>query len=210
MSDTFGKAYWDSHWQQGGERDGHRWVAPSPYLDRELTGSPPGAALDAGCGEGAEAMWLAAHGWRVTGVDISAEALSRAAAHADAADVRVEWVEADLTLWQPNGLFDLVTTFYAHPTMPQVEFYERIATSVAPGGTLLIVGHLGSAAHPHAHGAGPILEASVTAETVTAVLEPARWRVDTAEEVGRLLSDREGRPVSLQDVVVRATRLSAP
>ncbi|MEK8108387.1 class I SAM-dependent methyltransferase [Micromonospora sp. M12] len=73
--------------------------------------------MDAGCGTGAEAIWLASHGWQVTAVDISSEALARAAVRAEGSAVsdRVRWVEADLTTWAPKTRFDLVTTHYAHP-----------------------------------------------------------------------------------------------
>jgi hypothetical protein len=73
---------------------------------------------------------------------------------------------------------------------------------VAPGGTLLIVGHLDA----HGHGNNPPVEALVTAANVTAVLDSTQWHVVTAEERDRTLDDRSGRPVSLRDVVVRATR----
>ncbi|MFC0624445.1 class I SAM-dependent methyltransferase [Kribbella deserti] len=225
---------------------------PNPYLAREISRIEPGTALDAGCGAGAEAIWLAAHGWQVTAADISAEALTQATTRAAAlsqATTRaalpdhfdpavgsaappdslavtvapatgartsaggvatpggdagpggrgtsgggagvggvvvtevpghsahrsrevaaavsgddqkaawdgsgtVEWVEADLSVWEPGRQFDLVTTHYAHPAMPQLEFYDRIAEWVAPGGTLLIVGHLhtGSADASRHHG----------------------------------------------------------
>ena len=101
----------------------------------------PGTALDAGCGEGAEALWLASRGWHVTAADIAAEALARAASRAAAqtpASGLVRWVEADLTTWAPETQFDLVTTNYAHPAMPQLAFYQRIAEWVAPGGTLCL------------------------------------------------------------------------
>ena len=60
----------------------------------------------------------------------------------------MEWVEADLGVWDPGTRFDLVTTHYAHPAMPQLDFYERIAGWVAPGGTLLVVGHARTATTP--------------------------------------------------------------
>jgi SAM-dependent methyltransferase len=202
MTNAFGKDYWESHWESGGEQVEDGRIAPNPYLEIELVGLTPGTALDAGCGEGAEATWLAARDWQVTAADISAEALHRAAAQTSAAAERVEWVEADLSAWQPSAQFDLVTTFYAHPAMPQLSFYQRIGDWVAPGGTLLIVGHLDA----HGHGHNPPVEALVTAANVTAVLDPAQWHVITAEERDRTLDDRSGRPVPLRDVVVRATR----
>ena len=204
---TFGKDYWESHWRDAGERAGDRQVPPNPYLETELAGLAPGTVLDAGCGEGAEAIWLATHGWQVTAADISAEALERAAARADAAGAAaIEWVEADLSVWQPTERFDLVTTFYAHPAMPQLAFYERIAGWVAPGDTLLIVGHLHAPGSEHGHGDHPPAEASVNAASTRAVLDPAHWRVETADEHDRTLGDQTGGPVSLRDVVVRATR----
>ena len=104
----------------------------------------PGTALDAGCGEGAEAIWLAEQGWQVTAADISAEALARATERASAspAAARLAWVGPTSARRDPDDSFDLVTTHYAHPAMPQLAFYERIAAWVAPGGTLLVVGHL--------------------------------------------------------------------
>lgn len=201
MTNTFDKDYWESHWQGGSARASDQQIAPNPYLERELAGLTPGTVLDAGCGEGAEAVWLAAQGWHVTAADISAEALHRATRSGPTAE-QVEWIEADLSVWSPNQQFDLVTTFYAHPAMPQLAFYERIADWVVPGGTLLIVGHQ----HAHGHGHNPAAEASVTAASVREALDPTQWHIDTAEERDRTLGDRSGQPVSLSDVIVRATR----
>jgi SAM-dependent methyltransferase len=200
----FDRAYWQQHWQDrtGGD------TPPNPYLAAELDGLAPGSALDAGCGEGAEALWLAGHGWQVTAADISAEALARAADRAAASSVadRVRWVEADLVSWAPDTGFDLVTTHYAHPAMPQLDLYDRVAGWVAPGGTLLVVGHLHAAGGPqHGHGHHPA-EASVTAAAVVERLDPARWDVVTATEPERTLTGPGGRTVTLHDVVVRATR----
>lgn len=209
-ADTFDKDYWEAHWARGEGRDDDQWIPPNPHLEAELDELTPGTALDAGCGEGAEAIWLATRGWRVTAVDISAAALDRVAARRGPAAERVDWVEADLSTWQPDGRFDLVTTFYAHPTIPQLAFYERIADWVAPGGTLLIVGHLDAPGHDHEHGSDhrsePLAKASVTAENVTAVLDLTLWQVVTAEEKERALAHGNGRTTHLRDVVVRATR----
>ena len=165
---------------------------PNPYLARETGGLTPGTALDAGCGGGAEAIWLASHGWQVTAADISPEALARAAERAAArgAPERLQWVEADLSVWSPGTQFDLVMTHYAHPAMSQLEFYDRIAGWVAPGGTLLIVGHLHSAGVPGTH---TTLCRSV-GDLRGHHRAPGRrgWEIVTAEEHLRTLAGHEG------------------
>ncbi|MEU8234985.1 class I SAM-dependent methyltransferase [Actinoplanes sp. NPDC048967] len=192
----FDQNYWEHHWHQA-----HPGApAPHPYLARETSSLIPGTALDAGCGTGAEAVWLASHGWQVTAADISAAALARAAERPAAQNVR--WVQADLTTWRPDLRFDLVTTHYAHPAMPQLAFYQRISDWVAPGGTLLIVGHLHSSAAP-GHGHHPPAEAAVKLADITASLDSAQWYIATAEEHARTVSEHPR-----QDVVVRATRRS--
>ena len=185
-----------------------RAIVPNPYLARELGGLAPGTALDAGCGEGAEAIWLANQGWQVTAADISSQALSRASERAAAecaAPERVQWVEADLSVWQPDKQFDLVMTHYAHPATPQLAFYARIAGWVAPGGTLLLVGHLDSSETRRRtqpgrrdHGHNPREEATVTAARITETLDAARWEIVTADEPIRTLTNHEGRTVRAQ------------
>lgn len=218
----FGKNYWELHWQNASGQSAEREVPPNPYLADETVGLAPGTALDAGCGEGAEAIWLAAAGWQVTAVDISAAVLARATDRAQAAGAlpeRLNWIEADLSVWRPGQQFDLVTTHYAHPAIPQLAFYERISDWVAPGGSLLIVGHLHTPAHAHdrhrddqggpeqhSHQHRPPAAASVTTESITAVLDASRWEIVSAAEHVRALAGRAARPTQLDDVVVRATR----
>ncbi len=226
MTHSFDNEYWDQIWQ-GDRATSMGTSPPNPHLMQEVSDLAPGTALDAGCGAGAEAIWLAARGWQVTAADIAAAALDRAAERATASGVaeRVQWVQADLSVWHPDARYDLVTTHYAHPAMPQLEFYDRIASWVAPGGTLLIVGHLhhdgaggdghsnhdatGGDRHGHAHGHGgdqPPASASATAAAITARLDPVGWKVVTAQESHRTLSDHGDHEVTLHDVVVRATR----
>jgi uncharacterized protein (DUF952 family) len=230
----FDQSYWDEHYEKAGATAaGGLLLPPNPYLVQEVTDLAPGTALEAGCGEGAEAIWLARAGWQVTAVDIAAEPLARAADRAADEGVgdRVEWVRADLSSWEAGRTFDLVTTHYAHPAIPQLEFYDRLSAWVAPGGSLLVVGHLHTGATGHDHGdhGGPYdhghddhggqhghedhdhqppAEASVTAASITERLDPAVWDVVRAGEHARTVEGGGGHDI-LQDVVVRAVRRGA-
>ena len=117
----------------------------NPPLVEQTAGLTPGRALDVGCGEGGDVLWLAGQGWHATGLDWSAVALGRAAEHAAAAGLtdRVQWVQGDVDSWRPpTAAFDLVTAHFLHPTADQLPaVVTRLATAVAPGGTLLWVGH---------------------------------------------------------------------
>lgn len=118
---------------------------PNPQLVAEVSGLTPGTALDVGCGEGGDVIWLARRGWRVTGADFSANGLARAARHAVEAGVseRTDWWQVDARTFTADGRsFDLVTSHYLHPPDGQmVGVTRRLAGVVAPGGHLLVVGH---------------------------------------------------------------------
>ncbi|GAB3448733.1 class I SAM-dependent methyltransferase [Streptomonospora sediminis] len=132
--------FWDEKYAN---RDRVFSGSPNGVLVAEAAGLEPGRALDAGCGEGADAHWLARNGWRVTAADISRVALQRAAAAgADVAD-RVEWVRADLTAEPPAAAaFDLVTVQYIPLARePGHTALRGLLAAVAPGGTLLFVSH---------------------------------------------------------------------
>jgi len=207
MTREFDKDHWESHWRQAEVHASGSALDPNPHLVHELRGLPPGTALDAGCGEGSEARWLAAEGWSVTAVDISAEALARAAerAQGETEGGHLRWVEADLTSWEPDAPFDLVTTLYAHPTTAQLAFYERLAGWVAPGGTLLIVGHLRSAGSA-GHGQARPEQVTITAASVAALLDRGEWDIVTAEDTVRTVAVGTEQATQLDDVVVRAAR----
>lgn len=120
------------------------WGAgPNRFVAEELGDLPPGRAIDLGCGEGRNAIWLAERGWKVTGVDFSAAGLDRAARLAAGRDVSADWVQADLTCYQPEpGGFDLVLIAYLQlPSADLAGVFRAAATAVAPGGTLFVVGH---------------------------------------------------------------------
>ncbi|MEV7177534.1 FAD-dependent oxidoreductase [Kitasatospora sp. NPDC093679] len=138
-------AFWDTRY---GERERIWSGRPNGALVREVSGERPGRALDLGCGEGADAVWLAAQGWRVTAVDISEVALGRAAEHAREAGLAdlIEFRRADLAAAFPEGSWDLVCAQYLHSDveLPRDAILRRAAEAVAPGGTLLVVGHAGA------------------------------------------------------------------
>jgi SAM-dependent methyltransferase len=131
---------WNRRHGEGGLLFG---AEPNRFLVAEVGELPPGRALDLACGSGRNAVWLAARGWTVTGVDFSGVALAQARALAAERGVEVEWVEGDLLEWRPaDGAFDLVVVLYLQvPADERRGILARAAAAVAPGGTLLVVGH---------------------------------------------------------------------
>ena len=117
---------------------------PNGTLVHEISGLAPGRALDVGAGEGADALWLAEQGWKVTASDISQRALDRVSAEAERRGADVECHRADanaLDAFEAGG-FDLVSAQYASiPRTPDRRGVANLLGAVAPGGTLLVVGH---------------------------------------------------------------------
>ena len=207
MSEEFGKAFWEDRYRT------HTAVCrrrPNPQLVAEAGDLAPGTALDAGYGEGTDAIWLASRGWQVTAVDIATTALRRAREHADTLDAditsRIDWVPADLTSWTPTEEhFDLVFAHYLHPAAPREALFRRLAASVAPGSTLLIVGHHLSDPHTTtSHVLAP--EVLFTAEEVAASLDPDRWDIAVAEARHRPATDPDGHEITICDAVLRARK----
>ncbi len=115
---------------------------PNRFLPPEVEGLDPGRALDVACGEGRNSVWLATRGWDVTGVDFSSVALEKAARLADENGVEVTWVCGDVTDSVVAGSFDLVIVFYLQlPASERRDALASAARRLAPGGTILIVGH---------------------------------------------------------------------
>ncbi len=178
---------------------------PNAQLVAEVAGLTPGTALDLGCGEGADAVWLATQGWRATGVDWSATALSRAAVHAEGAGVgdRTDWVVADLTSWTPpKDAFDLVSAHFLHPTAAErPDLLARLAAAVAPGGVLLWVGHEYTESRA-VWGA----DRFSSVEDLLADLPADGWEVEVAEVRVRPALGHEGHTHTVGDVVLRVRR----
>lgn len=148
--DFFEPAAWELRYAGEG---GHWSGAPNAQLVSVVTGLPPATALDVGCGEGGDVVWLARQGWRVTGADFAGNGLARAARRAEEAgvDQLVDWWQVDARNFDPLvRTWDLVTTHFLHPPdMSMVEVTGRLAAAVALGGHLLVVGHAPSAKLDH-------------------------------------------------------------
>jgi SAM-dependent methyltransferase len=116
------------------------WGAPpNRWVAEELTGAPPGRAVDLACGEGRNALWLATQGWRVTAIDFSPVAIEKARA----LDVRglVDWVVGDVTSYRAEPA-DLVLVCYLQlPAAERRAVLRSAADALAPGGMLLVVAH---------------------------------------------------------------------
>ena len=181
------------------------WTAePNRRFASEVEDLEPGRALDLACGEGRNAVWLAERGWRTTGVDFSDVALAKAERLAASRGVEVEWVLADVLEHEPErGAFELVAVLYLQ--LPHEQLAEVLHTSVgalAPGGTLVVLGH-DTTNLTHGHG-GP-RDASVlfTPEDVVPHLE--RLVVERAEKVPRTVPLEDGEATAI-DALVRARR----
>ncbi|WP_068273299.1 class I SAM-dependent methyltransferase [Aldersonia kunmingensis] len=207
--DVFGPEFWDERYRTKSKL----WSGqPNQRLVEQSADLAPGRALDVGCGEGADAIWLAERGWTVIGVDVSAVALERAAGHAaDAgADIagRTEWLEVDLRNWDPGSArFELVTAQFMHlPPPRREEVFGRLAGAVAPGGTLLAVGHHVSDLETTV-GRPPIRELFFTGADIRAVLDEAEWEVVTDDVAPRPAVDADGHEVTIHDTVLRVRRI---
>jgi len=207
-TEMFSQEFWDERYRST-ERV---WSGqPNLRLVEQVTDLTPGAALDIGSGEGADAIWLAARGWRVTAFDVSTVALQRAARHAEQEGnevaERISWQRADFRSWTSEGTFDLVSAQFMHLPRPDIEaLHRQLAAAVRPGGSLLIVGH-----HPLD------MQSSVprpdrpelfyTAEEVAASLDQDDWDILVADALARVTVDPDGQPATIHDAVLHARRL---
>jgi SAM-dependent methyltransferase len=205
---TYDQPFWEELWSKTLREHASKVAGrpPNAHLAGELGGLAPGRALDAGCGHGAESLWLAARGWQVTAVDFSASALAHARSTAEAAGARlaerITWVESDLNHFRPPAEhFDLVLCLYVHIAGSVEEMVQRMASGVALGGTLFMVGHrpIDPATGAPTAAAGQV---QVSVESSLAALDFQRWEWVVAEERKRAVAG------SGVDAVLRARRIS--
>ncbi len=170
-------------------------------------GLTAGTALDLGCGEGGDALWLARGGWRVTGLDISPTAVGRARAAADAAGLTAEqagFEVTDLAHWRDRRTFDLVTASFLHSPveLPRAEILRQAADRVAPGGHLLLIAHAAPPPWAKDHDAHSPRPLTPDEELEQLAPDPAAWDVLIAETRERAATGPDGEAATLEDGVV--------
>jgi SAM-dependent methyltransferase len=207
--EMFTQGFWDDRY---GSRPSVWSRNPNVHLVSEVEDLPPARAIDVGCGEGGDAIWLARQGWEVTGADISPVGLERAARIAGEAGEeiasRITWRQLDLFAdeWEPLDGYELVNSQYLHlPPDVRARSVKRLADGVTPGGDLLITAH-----HPsdlEIPGLRPHMpELFCTAEELAAFLDPEAWEIVTAGAPERRVNGPEGTPVTIRDTVLHARR----
>lgn len=195
-------------WNTRYETSDFVWTTePNRFLPPEVADLPPGRALDLACGEGRHAVWLARKGWQVTGVDFSEVGLSKGHRWATFAEATVDWITADVTSWSQRGAFDLVIAFYLQvPAPDRRQAFINAAVDLAPGGTLLIVGH---DSQNLTEGVGGPKDPAVlyTPDDVVTDLRSAGIDliIDRADRVKRPVTTDDGEAVAI-DCLVRAHR----
>jgi SAM-dependent methyltransferase len=199
--------FWDDFYAGGR----NRWSGDAnALLVDEVTDLAPGTALDLGCGQGGDAIWLAGWGWRVTAVDVAEAALAFGAEQAAAAGVgdAITWQRHDLDATFPAGEFDLVTTCYLQSPVElgREAILRHAAAAVAPGGTLVVVGHAAAPtwATPGHHGHGAAMPSA--AEVLDALALGAGWDVQRCADVALPATSPDGVAGTRRDSVVRARR----
>jgi len=179
---------------------------PNGALVAEVADLTPGRVLDVGCGEGADAVWLAKRGWDVTALEVSGVALERAAQHARDADVAIRWVHADLKDAALAPPFGLVSAQYpALLRTPDAAAERALLAAVAPGGVLLLVHHAGMDTRPvHDEGFDP---ADYVWPRMVAALLDDNWAIELDEQRPRIAPDSGAGAHHIDDVILRARRL---
>lgn len=176
---------------------------PNRFLVAEAEGLTPGRALDLACGEGRNAVWMAEQGWQVTGVDFSQVALDKAQRLAERRGVEVNWVCADLLEYAPPGVFGLVIVFYLQLAVKERHvIFSRAASTVAPGGTLLLVAHTPDNIE---HGYGGPRDPAVLYSADEAAADLTGLEIVRAEQITRPVDTADGQRQAI-DALVRAER----
>ncbi|MGH4033458.1 SAM-dependent methyltransferase [Actinomycetota bacterium Odt1-20B] len=211
MSATDAAVFWDGVYAARPEADGTSPDGPSPHarLTETVTGLEPGDALDLGCGEGGDALWLAGRGWRVTAVDISAVAVGRVAERARARGLgdRVVGLRHDVHQSFPPGSFDLVCAHYLHTPcdLDRVSVLRSAAAALRPGGRLLVVDH-GSTA-PWSWNQDPEARYPSPQEVAAGMdLDRRTWTVERADAPRRIATGPDGRTAEVTDHVLLVRR----
>ncbi|MGP9844014.1 class I SAM-dependent methyltransferase [Brachybacterium sp. 107] len=163
----------------------------------------PGSAIDLGCGEGGDVLWLAEQGWQAHGLDISSTAVGRARAEAATRGLEgATFTTTDLTAWQPEPeSVDLVTAsfFQSNVALDRTTILRRAASALRKSGHLVVVSH---AAPPSWAADHPAAMINIHEEVERLAVPADTWTVERAEEIPRAALDPTGHPGEHLDAVL--------
>lgn len=229
------QAFWEAHYGPGPVWSGN----VNAVLESVATDLMPGTALDLGCGEGADVLWLAHRGWHAVGVDIAQSAIIRARATAEASTLdqgRAQFLRTDLGILAQDrrpeeltGPFDLITASYFQSpvALDRQHILRAAAALVASGGHLLLTSHAAAPSwaadefqaqhdhsaddsqHDHDHH-GPAAFPSPQDELSMLEPDPQEWETLRAEVVTRDTTAPDGSPAQLDDTIVLLRRRGIP
>ncbi len=200
--------FWEDHYRTHDRVWSGR---PNAILQEIAATLQPGRVLDLGCGEGADAVWLATSGWEVVAVDVSTTALGRARAHAATAGVqtRIRFERHDLTRSLPGGAFDLASAQYLQSpvALPRAALLGKVAAQVAAGGLLLVVDHASVSpwtSNPEQYRGFPSPE-----ETLEGLeLSAESWCTERLEAAQRRANGPGGQVATVTDNIILVRRLA--
>ncbi len=198
------EAFWEPHYAAMQAGSG----TPNAVLVDVVGELATGRALDLGCGQGGDSLWLAQRGWTVTGVDVSATAVQRVAAQAadQGLSERVHVERHDLSVTFPEGTFELVSAqyFQSPVAMDRAAVLARAAGAVAPAGMLLVVDH---ASVPPWSWADPNSVFPTARQTLDGIgLDLNGWEVAVAEDRDRQADGPDHQHATVTDTVIALLR----
>jgi SAM-dependent methyltransferase len=201
-------------WERRYAEQGHIWSGhPNAALVDVVSTLDPGSALDLGCGEGGDSLWLAEHGWAVTAVDISPTAVERGTALSTERRIpegTITWLVEDLESWRPTREYDLVSAcfFQSFVDLNRTDILQRAARAVGPGGHLLLVSHAEAPpwalGHQHQHQHHRFL--SPTEELEALQIEDSTWTTVISDLRSRHATGPDGQTATIRDSVLLIQR----
>ncbi|MEJ8566146.1 class I SAM-dependent methyltransferase [Elongatibacter sediminis] len=191
MSDT-DRSKWNRRYREGAYGDRKH---PTPLLERWIEKIPCGKALDVACGAGRNALFLAARGFEVDAVDISAAGLERGRAMARGAGLKIHWIEHDFdSPLETTGEYQLIL-MVRYVNLPLL---NGLCDRLAPGGFLMCEEHLRVASGEDL--AGP---SNPAFRVRPGDLQKAATGLDIEYSFEGRLRDPDGRQVALAQLVGR-------
>ena len=178
----FDRRWWRYQWRYWRRQTPWDTQITPPEVMAFIAATPPGRALDLGCGTGTNAVTLTHHGWKVTGVDFVEQAIRTARRKARRAGLHIDFFTADVTqldtLTEPFDYLLDIGCLISLPTASRAAYARTVSRLTRPGGCFMLYGSL-----PRRFEGLPV---GISPEQVEALLSPAfiQQRIAIGKEKG--------------------------